>query len=78
MVIMLNLLISIIGDTFDKVLAYRDITDGRIKIDCILEMYHLMFWNRGKTNRKFIKVCKPYENNVEDDWEGKISIIQKQ
>ena len=69
MVIMLNLLISIIGDTFDRVLVFRDITDGLVKIDCILEIYQLKWRNRDKSDMKFIKVCKPHENEQQDDME---------
>ena len=55
-VIMLNLLISIMGDTYGRVKAGKVIADARELAGMILEVETLMSWNRLKEEKNFFKV----------------------
>lgn len=56
-VIMLNLLISIIGDTYNRVQSSSAIADMRELCEMILEIEHLAFWRRNTTLQKYLQVC---------------------
>jgi hypothetical protein len=55
-VIMLNLLISIMGDTYGRVKAGKVIADARELAGMIFEVETLMNWNRMKKEKNFFKV----------------------
>ena len=55
-VIMLNLLISIMGDTYGRVKAGKVIADAREIAGMVLEVETLMNWNRGLNQKTFLKV----------------------
>ena len=77
--IMVNLLISIIGDTYDKVQSYKAIADRRELAEMILEIEELMIWKR-KQQRKhyFHMVCSDSNVQNADVWEGKVRELQNQ
>lgn len=75
--IMVNLLISIIGDTYDKVQAYRQIADRREMAQIILEIEYLMIWKRNENHKSFIHILKEDSlNEEEESWQGKVKELQ--
>jgi len=75
---MLNLLISIIGDTFDKVQESRELAESLEVIDLVIEAEYLAFWNRENQTMKYLAVVSRGVNHSEDEtWNGKISEIKK-
>ena len=55
-VIMLNLLISIMGDTYGRVKAGKVVADAREVAGMVLEVETLMNWNRALNGKTFLKV----------------------
>ena len=84
-VVLLNLLISIMGDSYDKVQERRVLTDSLTRLDMSLEaMVFLRVVRRGKKTegRGYLIYCEPEEADNEDDsanveWEGRINVIKK-
>ena len=84
-VVLLNLLISIMGDSYDKVQEKRVLTDSLTRLDMSLEaMVFLRVVRRGKKTegRGYLIYCEPEEADNEDDpanveWEGRINVIKK-
>ena len=76
-VIMLNLLISLFGDTFDRVQMECAETSNRIRINMILEIENMLFWKRNRGSEKYMVVCDRVEAES-GDWEGKVKAIVKE
>lgn len=75
--IMVNLLISIIADTHDKVQAFRDIADRREMTEMVLEIEHLMVWRRDWDVATYLHlVSSESTENLEDAWQGKVREMQ--
>lgn len=74
---MLNLLISIIGDTYDRVLSDSVAADAKELLDMIIEVESMMFTRRNVSVKQYIQVCKEYEKEDDDGgWEGKLRALQ--
>ncbi len=73
-IIMLNLLISILGDTFDRVQSTKVIADMKELCDMVIELESLLYWRRELGGRQYLQSCnsKEYEEVSEDQWEGKV------
>ena len=84
-VVLLNLLISIMGDSYDKVQEKRVLTDSLTRLDMSLEaMVFLRVVRRGKKTegKGYLIYCETEEADNEDDpanveWEGRINVIKK-
>lgn len=77
-IIMLNLLISIMGDTFDRVQQGTIEADRKTLTEFILELELLVFWKRKRQAKKYFFICKVDDVDAEssgNSWEGKIRII---
>jgi len=74
-IIMLNLLISILGDSFDSFQM------DALQIDClemaelILEIEGLMFWKRSMNQKKYMQTCQEIEGEENQEWEGKVKMV---
>jgi len=84
-VILLNLLISIMGDSYAKVLEKRIKTDSLTRLDMISEATtFLRFLRRKKAlNRGFLVLCESLnstgdddDDNAGDEWEERIAILK--
>ena len=53
-IIMLNLLISIMGDTYSKVQESNDIANFQELTEMIIEVEKLMFWKKGVNTKQFL------------------------
>jgi hypothetical protein len=71
-IIMLNLLVSILGDAYAKVQETVIESDYSQMLDAILELEKLMVWNRNKGVRAYLQICR----EVQDEDDG--SAIQSQ
>ena len=83
-VVLLNLLISIMGDTYDKVQERRVLTDSTTRLEMILEsvVYMRTFQRKEDEKKGYLIYCEPdFSELVEDaeanEWEGKIQLIKK-
>ncbi|OMJ93491.1 hypothetical protein SteCoe_3463 [Stentor coeruleus] len=75
--VMVNLLISIIADTHDKVQAFRDIADRREMAEMVLEIENLMVWRRSWNVATYLHlVSSENTENLEDAWQGKVRELQ--
>ena len=64
--IMLNLLISIMANTYSRVKEGNDIANFQELTEMILEVEKLMFWKRGKKQQYYLQQCVPL-TSVEDN-----------
>lgn len=60
-VIMLNLLISIISDTFDRLQMDQKAIECRQRCQMIFDAELMLFWRRNSTDRKYVK-CIEYQH----------------
>ena len=75
---MLNLLISILGDSFDKFHQASSEIDVKEMIEVILQIESIYLWKRPFKDRYYIHVCEEIKIDGEfDEWEGKIKVIEK-
>jgi hypothetical protein len=76
-IIMLNLLISIIGDTYDRVQSDNLSADMKETLDMIQEVENMMFFRRNKGKKMFFQECTEYEKtDQEAGWEGKLRALE--
>ena len=83
-VVLLNLLISIMGDSYDKVQERRVLTDSLTRLEMILEaVVYMRIFKRGGVERKgYLIYCEPDvseldENLESNEWDGRINLIKK-
>lgn len=58
-IVMLNLLVSVIGDTFDNVQQEQYVANYKEKAELCLEVEEMMFWNRNAYDPKYLYVVRP-------------------
>ena len=81
-VVLLNLFISMMGDSYDKVQSQKVITDAQTRLNMSVEaMTYLRILKKNKTKGKgYLIYCGPeVEDNEEDydEWNGRTTIIKK-
>ncbi|OMJ96049.1 hypothetical protein SteCoe_431 [Stentor coeruleus] len=76
-VLMLNLLISILGDSFEQFQIDKDIIDYKDKAEIILEMQQVVYAKDLPCDLVFVHVCESPFSSASDDWAGKIKFIEK-
>ena len=75
-IIMLNLLISIIGDTYDRVQSDNLSADMSELMDMIQEVENMLFFRRGQNKKQFFQECSEFEKqDLDAGWEGKLRAI---
>jgi len=82
-VMMLNLLVSTLGDTFDRFQMIADELNSKEMLQLVVEFESIMFWRRSelaKLNSKgklmYLQRCDIFQDsNVSDKWQGKIKEI---
>jgi WD40 repeat protein len=65
--IMLNLLISILGDTFERVSEKTVVADCKELAGMVLECELLYIMNRNKTQRSYIHICEGLKDTFKTD-----------
>lgn len=77
-IIMLNLLISILGDSYSKVQETLIESDYSQMLDAILELEKLMVWNRNKGVRIYLQICRELEDDDESSaLESQVRVLNK-
>ena len=77
-IVMMNLLISIIGDTFDRVQQGIAVADLKQLGEMIYEIESLMYWNRGLKETVFMqKLSTKFGSAAEGIWDGKVREMKK-
>ena len=80
-ILMLNLLISILGDKYDLFMVEKKVYDLKEKIDFSLEIQTTLFWKRNYNQPKyFYLITNAFDDedeNQSDDWQGKIVFLEK-
>lgn len=66
-IILLNLIISLMGDTYDRVQTNRTASDQEELLDAIIEYENKFVWNRKKSTKKYILLAKQAGNFDEPD-----------
>lgn len=79
----MNLLIAVLGNTFDKVMNQIDVVHFRTKVEILDEVQDLMIWNRDKNEEVYLYFVNyaglSLSPNREegDEWEGRVKTMQK-
>ncbi len=84
-VVLLNLLISIMGDSYDRILEKRDKTDSLTRLEMMSEAltYMKVFKLNPVSKKGYLLYClsiddsQEEENRQESEWEGRIHLIRK-
>ena len=77
-VLMLNLLISILADSYERFQLEQVIVDIKEKARISMEMQSMMFWTNKHSPLKYIRLCNSAFNDEEEqDWEGRIRFMDK-
>ena len=79
-ILMLNMLISILGDSYDNFTLEKNIIDYREKLDICLEIQTVIFWKISKSKERFFHILREPVDEDEDnlgEWQGKILYIEK-
>mmetsp|Transcript_15372 Transcript_15372/g.2570 ORF Transcript_15372/g.2570 Transcript_15372/m.2570 type:complete len:89 (+) Transcript_15372:434-700(+) len=79
LVVMLNLLISIISESFDKISFERLESDTKLKLGLIMEIESYLFFNRKKEDYRYVTSITNYmgEDVAEEEWESRIRLLYK-
>ena len=82
-VLLLNLLISIMGDSYDKILEKREKTDALTRLEMMSEAmtYMKLLKMNYKAKRGYLLYCfsldMEEDENGQDEWEGRINVMKK-
>jgi len=81
-IIALNLLISIISNTYDKIQATADAQNCMIKAQILSEIGALLFVNRVMTKQSFIHIALNANESIDEprdgnEWEGRVKVLSK-
>ena len=77
-VLMLNMLISILGDSYDNFLLEKHIIDYREKLDSIIEIQRMLYWKRVKGSKEFILfLVNSFEDKENENWNGKLTYLER-
>jgi len=61
LIIMLNLLISIISESFAKIVSERKESDTRIRLELIIEVENCLFWKRNQEELAYLWFIEDYQ-----------------
>ena len=76
--LMLNLLISILGDSYERFQLEQAIVDIKEKARISMELQSMMFWTNEQSLLKYIRLCNfAFQDEEEQDWEGRIRFIDR-
>ena len=74
-IIMLNLLISILGDSFDSFQNESQEIDCLEMAELVIELEGLMFWRKNDLHRAYIQKCEDLESSAGSSWEGRLKAM---
>ena len=77
-VLMLNLLISILGDSYERFQLEQTIVDIKEKARISMEYQSMMFWTNKESQLLCIRVCKSaFQDEEDQEWEGRMRFMDK-
>ena len=77
-VLMLNLLISILGDSYERFQLEQGVVDIKEKARISLELQSMMFWANKNSPLKYMRLCDvAFQHGEGQDWEGRIRFMDK-
>ena len=77
-VLMLNLLISILGDSYERFQLEQAVVNIKQKANISMEIQSMMFWTKKKSLLKYIRLCNSaFQDEDEQDWEGRMRFMDK-
>jgi hypothetical protein len=77
-IIMINLIVSILGDSYDKFQAENAEIGNMEMADLAIEIETLMIWRRRQSKQLYLQVCTESKNEgITDQWAGKLSAISQ-
>ena len=72
-IVMMNLIIAIMGDTYDRVQEGKEVADYKEQASIILQLEMLYIFRRNLTTRKRLHVCKETDTKgTSKSWMGKV------
>jgi len=75
---MLNLLISILGDSYERLQIDQAIVDIKEKARNSRELQQMFFWARRISDAKYMKICtNAFDDQDDQDWEGRMRFMDK-
>ena len=75
-ILMLNLLISILGDSYERFQLEQTIVDIKEKARISMELQSMMFWAKKKSPLKYIRLCNyVFQSEEDQDWEGRMRFM---
>ena len=79
--VMLNMLIAIMGDTFERVIENRDVNATKTKLELMCDLVSTLqqTGKPGDEKKYFMFIVMPDDDQVddEDDWEGSVNKITR-
>ena len=76
-IIMLNLLISVVGDTYERIKEERDVIAYNSILYGTYMLESCFFWNRDKSDLRYLYKCDVSAEQTNSDWEGRLKEIKK-
>ena len=80
-ILMLNMLIAIMGDTFERVIENRDVNATKTKLELMCDLVSTLQQTTkpGEEKKYFMFIVQPDDGQVddEDDWEGSVNKITR-
>ena len=73
--VMLNLLIAIMSDTYERVSNSMVEADGRELNSLIIEQEQILMWNRHVGQREYLQWVVYADNSSRNKWEGKVKAL---
>jgi WD40 repeat protein len=76
-IVMLNLLISILGDTYSRVQENSAIADMKELLEMIIEVEQLLYWRKNIGSQKYFQMLlsKESEEEIDDPLDAKLKIL---
>ena len=75
-IFMLNILIIVIGDGYNKFIYNNSENNYSVLSNIILEIENFIFCKRGKKEKKYLQVCDKYlKGSKSHEWKGKVRAI---
>lgn len=74
-IIILNLLISILGDSFESFQAEAIEIDTLEMVELVIELETLMSWNRELSEKMYFQTCEDLVGEGNKEWEGRLKAV---
>lgn len=78
--VLLNLLIAIMGDTYDRVQSGQEVADAKEISEMIIEAEAILFWKRSTVQKKYLQMCSVLDGTAGNasEWSGKVKALKNE